>query len=310
MKIKKVDPHVDIADMYKLFKYSQNDFFSDKDLPVTLNKIQSCNISVIGLSLYFDKEFVETNYFDGVISFYKWYKELLKDSDAIQIVKTFDEIKDNTDIISGFYSVEGFHCLRTPDDFDILYEIGTRSFGMTWGHNNDYAADRAGENTGLTKQGIELVKKMDNKKLFVDIAHLGEKSVTDLAQNFNGMILTTHGNCRNVFHSTHNLRDEEIEIIVERRGVVSLFPLSNDTGRNGTFAELYQHAEYIGEKWGDEYIAISSDIYPLDEYPFLQDYEDITVLNAIEDYFSQKMSKKTLQKIFHGNWMRVLEQTL
>lgn len=309
--IPKIDPHIDIADLYKHFGLSQEDFYSTKDIPVSLAKLENVGVKIVGATLYVDESFVTTSYYDGVKDFSSWYESLIGKSDVLRHITSFGEFNEGDDNIYVFHSIEGFQCLRKPEDIDEFYEMGVRSFGMTWSGDNDYACGRhTKRDVGISKFGKEVLARLSNKRCILDIAHLSERSVQDLSKLYSGMIVTTHGNVRSVYNSTHNLTDEEIQLIVDRGGVVSLFPLSGDTGEEGTFEELYRHVDYIASKWGDDYVAFSSDIYPLDKYPFLEGYKDVTVLNGIERKLLDYMDVATVRKLFYDNWKRVLSEAL
>ncbi|MBL7021781.1 membrane dipeptidase [Patescibacteria group bacterium] len=309
-RIQKIDTHIDIADIFKHFKYSQNDFYSKKDLPVSLEKLKEAGVKVLGVSLYFDKDFLKTSFYDGVTSFYYWCENLFSLSPAIKSIAEFSEIDEKSNDISCIYTIEGLQCFRSPDDFDYFYNLGVRIFGLSWEDDNDYACGRGSKkDKGISQKGFDVLERMNDKSLIIDIAHLSEKSVVDVAKNFNGMIVSTHGNVRSVHNSVHNLTDQEIQLIVDRGGVISLFPLSEDVGDKGSFDEFYNHIEYILNKWGEDCIAISSDIYPLKEYPFLGGHKDVLVLNGIEEYLLKRLDRKLVKKIFYDNWMRVFKQT-
>lgn len=311
LRIKKVEPHIDIADLYKCFKYESADFYSDKDIIVNLKKLKEANVKVLGSTLYFDEEYLQTDYFDGVKSYYDWYEKLFSYTNEIYKIQSYEDINTKSDKIGSIYTIEGFQCLRTPEDFDYFYDLGVRMFGMTWSGNNDYASGRHGDQDfGISDKGLDVLRMMNNKKLIIDIAHLGENAVVTLGESFQGMIVTTHGNARSVHNSQHNLKDSEIDLIVDRGGVVSLFPLTEDTGGSGKIEDLLKHVEYIINKWGDDYVAISSDIFPLPEYPFLGNAKDVLVINDIEDAMIKRFGPDLTEKVFFRNWMRVLEKAL
>jgi microsomal dipeptidase-like Zn-dependent dipeptidase len=309
--IKKVEPHIDIADMHKFFGYSKDDFFSNKDIPVTLSKLKKAGVQVLGTTLYFDEESLKNSYYEGVRGFYDWYKELFSMTDEMYEIERAADIDKNSDKIATLYTIEGVECFRMLDDFYEFYELGVRLFGLTWEERNDYACGRhTKDDTGLSAKGVELMRLMSQEDLILDIAHLSENSVKGAAADFEGMIVTTHGNCRSVYETRHNITDYEIEIIVERGGVVSLFPLSEDTGHEGTFEEFFAHVEYIADRWGEDYVAFSSDIYPMEEYPFLGDCKDVLILNRIEEMLVDRVGAAMAEKLLYGNWMRVLGEAL
>lgn len=312
MKI--IDPHVDIADMYQYQAWDVADFYVESNKPwVTKKKIDQSNIGLMGMTLYFDESFLKTSYYDGVKSFYDFYQRLFAHQPEYfhQIQDTQSLTAWSQDTLGYFYSIEGFQCLRSAADFEEFFNLGVRSFGFTWSYENEYAHGRhSTQDDGITKRGLEVITLMNQKKLIVDIAHLSEQSVRDLDTHYEGMIVSTHTNLRSVHESTHNVTDDEVQIIVDRGGVISLFPLSEDTGPKGTFDELYRHFDYLVSRWGIDYVGICSDIYPLPEYPFLHDYNDIIIMKKLQDYFRPKLSGEEFEKLFMGNWMRVLQNSL
>jgi microsomal dipeptidase-like Zn-dependent dipeptidase len=61
-----------------------------------------------------------------------------------------------------------------------------------------------------------LILNFNNRNLVVDIAHLSEKSIKDLDKIYNGIIINSHANVNNIYNSSQNLFDNEIQIIVDR----------------------------------------------------------------------------------------------
>ena len=145
-RIQKIDSHVDIADMYRLFKYKQDDFYSDQDLPVTFNKLKTANIKLFGASLYFDKSFVETNFYDGVNECYQWYEKLFSNSSEIKTITNAGEIDEKSNNVNCIYAIEGIQCFRDPEDFEHFFDLGVRIFGLTWEDDNEYACGRSSKN--------------------------------------------------------------------------------------------------------------------------------------------------------------------
>lgn len=315
MKI--IDLHLDIADIYKTFKYSIDDFYNpESDAPITLKKLQDAGISIIGPTLYFDKGFIASTFYDGVKGYFRFYSELFSRFNAFYSIKSSLDLVNDADKnrqIGYIYAIEGFDCLRTPDDVDEMYDLGVRCFGPTWNNDNLYASGRSSKNdAGITTQGNEVLRKLNNhKKAMLDISHLSYNSIKDADKMFNGIIIATHSNAAGVYNwSRKNLSDDEIQIVVDRGGVVGLFPLIASIGGQGTFEDLYRHFEYIAGKWGIEYVGFTSDIYPLQEYPFANGYKDVLIMKELQNFLLTKLSVQDVQRVMHDNWIRVLKRAL
>lgn len=311
--MKKADLHIDMADIYNSFGLASDEFFrKDSDAPITLCKLEQTGIDVVALSLYFDKGFVKTDFHDGVKGYHAFYESLLSKTGRFHHIKSYEDLKNKPEGKIGYlYAIEGFDCFRSQEDLEEFYGMGVRCFAPAWATDNDYACGRHTESDrGLTAEGKELINRMNGRKLIMDVTHLSEKSVLDLAGSFDGTIVATHSNADKICSDTHNLTDDEIGIIAERGGVIGLFPLVECVGGKGTMEDLYRHLDYIAGKWGVEHIGFSSDIYPLPEYPFINDVKDVLVLNDIEEYLLTRMGRNDVEKVMRGNWMSVLEDAL
>jgi membrane dipeptidase len=189
--MKLIDPHIDVASIYDEFKIPLDDFFGQrKDIPVSLPMLQDTETSIVGFSLFMDPNLIQTNMFDGVMKYYDWYRELLsKTTELFQIKNSTDVDSLPSDKTGFFYSIEGLECFRNEQDFETFYDIGVRSFGLTWEGPNDYATGKGAQTDfGITSRGKELLKKMSKHKLIIDTAHLSEKSFIDLDKSFDGIL--------------------------------------------------------------------------------------------------------------------------
>jgi|SRR3989344_491732 len=315
MKI--IDLHLDIADIYRMFKYSIDDFYSENsDAPITLKKLQDAGINIIGPTLYFDKGFVTSSFYDGVKEYLLFYHNMFSRSNLFYPIKSSSDLNNGDEgsrQIGYLYTIEGFDCLRTPADIDEMYDLGVRCFGPTWNNDNLYASGRASQNDmGITTLGMEVIKRLnDRKNLLLDISHLSRNSIRDVNKMFNGVIIATHSNAAGVYNwSRKNLSDDEIQIVVNRGGVVGLFPFVASIGGKGTFDDLYRHLEYIAGKWGIGHVGFTSDIYPLPEYPFAHGYKDVLIMRELERFLLTKLSVQDVQCVMYDNWLRVLRQAL
>jgi microsomal dipeptidase-like Zn-dependent dipeptidase len=122
--------------------------------------------------------------------------------------------------------------------------------------------------------------------------------------------VNTHANARAIVNLPHNLSDDQIQMIVDHDGLICLLPIKDEVGGEGTFDDLYKHLDYIASTWGVERVALCSDIFPLPEYPFVNDAQNMTVLKDFQNYLLSRLDAETVQKISHGNFYNVLRRSL
>lgn len=311
--MKLIDPHIDIASIYDEFKIPLNDFFSHrKDIPVTLQMLNDTETTIVGFTLFMDPNLIKTNMFDGVMKYHAFYKELLsKTNELIQIKNKNDLETLPSNKVGLFYSIEGFECFRDENDFETFYDLGVRSFGLTWESANAYATGNGSPSDfGITSKGKELLKRMSRNRLIVDTAHLSDLSFKDLDKYFDGIIVNTHANAKSVVDLPHNLSDDQIQIIVDHEGLICLLPTKDEVGGNGTFDDWYKHLDYIASTWGVERVALCSDIFPLPEYPFVNNAQNMTVIKDFQNYLLKKLDIETVKKISHDNFFNLLKRSL
>jgi membrane dipeptidase len=309
-----IDLHIDLADLAHYYEFTINDIISDKpNTPVTIAKLRRSEIALSGFTLYCDQSFVTDSYYAAVKKFCAFYQSLAAAADClIQVKSSSDLVKLDQGKLAYLYTMEGFDCLREPDDFDEFYDLGARCFGFTWNHDNRYACGQLTKNdTGISSEGYEVLRRMKHReKLLLDVSHLSKNGMKDLGRGFDGMIVATHCNVNALCPHPHNITDDQIQMVVDHGGVIGLFPYGPCVGPECSFEELYRHLEYVASHWDIKYAAFSSDIYPMPGHPFVAGYTDILVWEGLKDFLSTKLTPAQVQQVCFDNWYRVLHAAL
>ncbi len=108
-----------------------------------------------------------------------------------------------------------------------FYKLGIRYIGLTWNDNNQIGTSskeerKKGTKGGLTKFGFEVVKKMDEIGMLIDVSHLGEGAFWDVIKTTKNPIIASHSCCYALNPHHRNLTDEQIKAIAERNGVIMI----------------------------------------------------------------------------------------
>ena len=98
-------------------------------------------------------------------------KEEINIIDNLKVVNKL--IRENNLIpknIKYIYGVEGLDYLKKIEDINEIYNLGVRSVNIVWNNDNKFGGGTKGEKTrGLTALGEELVKKLVDKKIAIDL---------------------------------------------------------------------------------------------------------------------------------------------
>ena len=94
------------------------------------------------------------------------------------LIRRYRIIPQNINYVFG---IEGLDYLKNINDIDILYNLGVRSVGIVWNNKNKFGAGvRVEGKEGLTNLGEQLVEKLVNKKIAIDLSHANEKTFYDI----------------------------------------------------------------------------------------------------------------------------------
>src|SRR5262245_54140517 len=116
-------------------------------------------------------------------------------------------------------SMEGADPIQTPDDLQDWWNEGLRALGLAHYGPSAYAHGTASDG-GLTLRGIELVRLMDEFGMILDATHLADESFWQALELFQGTVIASHNNCRELVPGDRQFSDEQIRKLIERDAVI------------------------------------------------------------------------------------------
>jgi membrane dipeptidase len=164
--------------------------------------------------------------------------------------------------LAGILALEG--CEPLGDDpglIDTFWRLGLRMAGLTWNRPN-WFADGTGDtrNAGLTRAGRELVLRMADRGIALDLSHLSRRGCTDALELTTGPVLASHANAAAVYESSRNLTDDVIAELARRGGVVGLNFLPVFLGPGEVSERLADHHAHLVGIGGPDLPACGADL--------------------------------------------------
>ncbi|MCI5678520.1 MAG: membrane dipeptidase [Bacteroidales bacterium] len=209
---------------------------------------------------------------------------------------------------------------------DALYEVGARHAMLTWNEENALATGVKGSpDRGVTDLGRKAIKKIQDKKMILDVSHLNEKSFWDVIDASNGPILASHSNAKALAGAARNLTDDQLKAIRDTNGLVGLNAFNDfisDIREEQDVDHLVNHASYIADKIGVEHLGFGFDFFEFLNTDFMKSYsdQDDSLLRGMEDcskvpVLLEKMRKagfteKDLEMISGGNWLNLIQRVM
>lgn len=202
-----------------------------------------------------------------------------------------------------------------------MYKKGVRLITLTWNHencigypNSDNADIMA---KGLKKTGIEVVERMNELGMIVDVSHLsdgGFYQVAELMAKAKRPFVASHSNSRAVTGHPRNMTDQMIRMLAAQGGVMglNLAPhFLDDTQRkdgSSRIADMVKHILHIRSVGGADVLAIGSDFDGIEGQLEVKRPQDFEMLWS--EIAKAGVSSSELEKMWQGNGLRVLSELL
>lgn len=227
------------------------------------------------------------------------YAVIQRNPDKIALVTTPDELRKvvKQQKLAAMIGVEGGHMIEDRLDYlDSLYRRGVRYMTLTWNNSTSWATsamdetpgsrqqfgadsaapDNAPRKKGLTDLGKQIVQRMNELGMMVDLSHVGEQTFWDAIHTTNKPVLVSHSCVYSICPVFRNLKDDQIKAVAKNGGVIHLnffsgFLDSGFVARNRAF-NLKHKAER------DSLRKTVSDPYFADNYLFQKYAEEVKSL--------------------------------
>jgi len=148
------------------------------------------------------------------------------------------------------------------DNVDVFYGLGVRSSQITYNYQNWAGAGCFEENgSGLTVFGHELVEKMNDVGMLIDLSHATMKTMADTVAASNDPVITSHSCCKALFEHRRNTTDEILRAIADKGGLFGVTQMRPFMTRQIDDAVhfYYQHIEHAINVAGIDHVCIGSD---------------------------------------------------
>lgn len=151
------------------------------------------------------------------------------------------------------------------DDLGKLQDLkdkGIRIIQLTYNMRNlvgDGCLER--QNSGLSTFGVELVARMNEMNLLVDLSHCGDATTDEGIALSKKPVAITHSACKTLFNHPRNKTDATLKRLADRGGVLGIFQINPYIGgkERNTLDDFLAHIDHAVKVAGVEHVGIGSD---------------------------------------------------
>jgi membrane dipeptidase len=261
-----------------------------------------------------------------------FHRAARESAEEVAVVRSAADLDSLDGRIGLLLALEGVEPLGyDPWLVDVFWELGVRMVSLTWNRRNPFA-DGLGETCdgGLSRLGIELVRRLASLGVIIDLSHASERTFAELLETApEATVVVSHANCRALVDTPRNLSDEQLRALAARDGVVGVlahpFVLAEPT-----VERLVDHVDHVTSLVGVEHVGLGGDFtaqlvrsgavarVPLSLLPPGMPLEaSIEGLAGPEDYptlvaalQARGYDGKRLGAVLGGNWLRVFRKGL
>lgn len=161
-----------------------------------------------------------------------------------------------------YYTQNGTPIQDDAERLGSLYDLGVRLVQLTYNTRNllgDGCLERT--NAGLSRFGIEVVKRMNAMGMLVDVSHCGEATTLDGIRFSGKPVAITHAGCKAVFDHPRNKTDEALRALADRGGVIGIYQINPYLGpkERNSLDDYLRHMDHAVHVAGVEHVGIGSD---------------------------------------------------
>lgn len=203
--------------------------------------------------------------------------------------------------------------LAIEDSLDNIDHFAHRGIAyMTLCHNGDNAiCDSArrskGTHGGVSAFGAEVIRRMNDLGVMVDMSHAGEKSFYDALSISRAPIVCSHSNCRALCDVPRNLTDDQLRAIARKGGVVhiTLYHGFLRTAGEASILDAIAHLEHAISIMGTDHVGIGTDFDGDGGVSGMADSSEM--INFTRMLLRRRYSPEDIALIWGGNWLRVMD---
>jgi membrane dipeptidase len=144
---------------------------------------------------------------------------------------------------------------------DALYELGVRTMTLTHSARSDVGDGCEVEGGGgLTGFGRDVVRRMNELGMLVDVSHINEQGFWDTLEHSTSPVVATHNCCRALCDHPRNLTDEQLKALADAGGVVGMtfVPMFVDA-ESPSIDGLVEHTLHALDVAGPAAVGLGSD---------------------------------------------------
>ncbi|MCE5363119.1 dipeptidase [Pseudomonas anguilliseptica] len=209
--------------------------------------------------------------------------------------------------VAAILATEGLQPIEGKlENVDTLYDAGFRITGLTHFFDNEIGGSAHGlEKGGLTPLGKQVIKRLEEKAMLIDLAHASRPLIDDVLAITTRPVLVSHTGVEGTCKGPRNLSDKHLKAIAATGGVIGIGYWDAAVCATSVDA-IIKAIRYTADLIGVQHVALGSDFNGTIHAPF-----DVTGLPQLtEGLLKAGFNRDEIAAIMGGNVQRLLLASL
>ena len=258
-----------------------------------------------------------------------WYQAMM-DAGHLNLIKDYATLLQHLSAwqnnpietpIGLILSLEGADSILSMAHLEKAYENGLRAIGPAHYGPGTYAYGTMSDGR-LPERGKQLLRKMSELNMILDMSHLSDQCFDDAIDKYDGVLWASHNNCRTLVPHQRQYSDYQILKIIERHGVIGIAfdawmlkpnwvrGISTPIQMGVTLHSVADHIDHICQLAGNSrHVGIGSDLdgaFGREQSP--NDMDTIAdVIKIVKILESRSYSNEDIKNICSENWINFLK---
>jgi len=161
------------------------------------------------------------------------HRIILRNPDQMTFADTYRQVKKRAHQgkLVSLLGVEGGHMIEEDlGKLDSLYALGMRYLTLTWNNSTSWASSAMDETNyperikhkGLNDFGKEVVQRLNDLGVMVDLSHVGEQTFYDAIAISRKPVILSHSSVWSICPVFRNVKDDQIRAVAKNGGVICI----------------------------------------------------------------------------------------
>ncbi len=224
--------------------------------------------------------------------------------------------------IKGILTVEEGGVLNGKmERLDELYRRGIRLITLTWNYENCIGSPNSLDpqvmERGLKPFGIQMVERMNELGMIIDVSHLSDGGFWDCIRCSRTPIVASHSNARSLCSHPRNLTDEMLRALGNKGGVAgvnfySAFLREKDgTGESvrAGLEDIVRHMRRMMDQAGEDAVALGTDFDGFETEALPEKIRGVQDMDLLWEAMKRSgITSRQIDKIAYGNVSRIMKE--